>query len=408
MKRIAIAVALAVSACSQDAQLDRQVHNEKLAQQLANRYLLVDTHIDVPYRLSEKPADVGAATEGGDFDFPRAREGGLNTPFMSIYIPAEKEAEGTARAYADQLIDGVEALVAQHPDKFAIPQSVAEMEQQVADGRISMPLGMENGAAIAGDLDNLWHFAERGVRYITLTHSRSNHISDSSYDEERQWQGLSDFGKQLVAEMNRIGVMVDVSHISDDAFWQVMDISKVPVIASHSSARHFTPGFERNMSDEMVRALADNGGVIMINFGSTFINEQSRRSHQAIKNATEKFRRERGLEEDSEEVKQFSDRLSAEQFVYADLGDVLDHFDHIRDLVGVEYLGIGSDFDGVGDSLPTGLKDVSQYPNLVRGLLQRGYSEADVEKILGGNLLRVWRANEAYARAQMQPEKAQL
>ncbi|MFC6633930.1 dipeptidase [Microbulbifer taiwanensis] len=397
MKKIAIVAALALGACGQEAQPGRQLSSEALAQQLADKYLLIDTHIDVPYRLSEDPADVSAATESGDFDFPRAVRGGLNAPFMSIYIPAEMEAEGTARDYADQLIDGVEALATRHPDKFAIPKSVDEMEQQVADGRISLPLGMENGAAIAGDLDNLRHFAGRGVRYITLTHSKSNHISDSSYDENRQWRGLSDFGKQLLVEMNRVGVMVDVSHISDDAFWQVMEVSKVPAIASHSSARHFTPGFERNMSDRMIRALAENGGVIMINFGSTFISEASRQSHRAIGEASEQFMREQGLSEDSEKLQRFTENLRAEQFVYADLNDVLDHFDHIRDLVGVDHIGIGSDFDGVGDSLPTGLKDVSQYPNLIRGLLQRGYSEADIGKILGGNLLRVWRANEDYA-----------
>lgn len=402
MKKIVIAAILALTGCSQEAQPDRQPQAEKLA----SRYLLVDTHIDVPHRLTEKPVDVGLATDGGDFDFPRAIKGGLNAPFMSIYIPAEKEPEGSATRYADELIDKVEALVAQHPDKFAIPGSVEEMEQQVASGRISLPLGMENGAPIAGDLDNLQHFAERGVRYITLAHSKSNHISDSSYDEQRQWRGLSDFGKQLVTEMNRTGVMVDVSHISDDAFWQVLEISKVPVVATHSSARHFTPDFERNMSDEMIRALAQKGGVIMINFGSTFINQESRASYDAIQAAAKLFAQENELDEDSTEVEQFIERERAERFVYADLEDVLDHFDHVRDLVGVDHIGIGSDFDGVGDTLPEDLKDVSQYPNLIRGLLERGYSEADIGKILGGNLLRVWRANEAYAQAQMQVENA--
>ncbi|SHF34708.1 membrane dipeptidase [Microbulbifer donghaiensis] len=401
MKKIVLVAALVVAGCGQDQQVNRR------AEALAQQYLLIDTHIDVPYRMTEKPADVGLATQGGDFDYPRASRGGLNAPFMSIYIPAEKESDGSARAYADQLIDLVEGLVAQHPDKFAIPHSVAEMEQQVASGHISLPLGMENGAAIAGDLQNLQHFAERGVRYITLTHSKSNHISDSSYDEQRQWRGLSEFGKQLVVEMNRVGVMVDVSHISDAAFWQVMEISEVPVIASHSSARHFTPGFERNMSDEMIRALADKGGVIMINFGSTFISAASRQSREKIRAATDEFMRERGLNEDSEEVSEFEQQLTEDTFVYAELDDVLDHFDHVRELVGVDYIGIGSDYDGVGDSLPMGLKDVSQYPNLIRGLLERNYSEADIEKILGGNLLRVWRANETYARARREGEQVQ-
>ena len=316
---------------------------------------------------------------------------------MSIYVPAEAESEGTARKIADGLIDDVEALVQKHPDKFAIPHSVAEMEQQVARGQVSLPMGMENGAPLEGSLDNLNYFAERGIRYITLTHAKSNHICDSSYDESRQWHGLSEFGKALVPAMNRAGVMVDVSHISDEAFWQVMALSEVPVIASHSSARHFTPGFERNMSDDMIRALAAKGGLIMINFGSTFISQKSRDSYDAIKQAVAAYAEANGLAEDSKELNAYKKEISQAQFVYADLEDVLDHFDHVRALVGTDHLGIGSDFDGVGDSLPVGLKDVAAYPNLIAGLLARGYSEEDVKKILGGNLVRVWRQVETFA-----------
>ncbi|WP_444943275.1 dipeptidase [Microbulbifer sp. ZKSA006] len=369
-----------------------------LAQQLAQEYLIVDGHVDVPYRLMQGEEDVGLSTEKGDFDFPRAQKGGLNAPFMSIYVPAAKEDEGVAKSYADSLIAKVEAMVAKHPDKFAIPKSLADLQKQVDAGLISLPLGIENGAPIEGDLDNLKYFSDRGVKYITLAHSKSNHISDSSYDKNRPWEGLSAFGKRLVREMNRRGVMIDISHVSDAAFWQVIDLSAVPVIASHSSARHFTPGFERNMNDEMIKALAANGGIIMVNFGSTFISGESLNSYRKISEQADSFAKKKGLSKNSQEVKEYTDKLSREQFIYASLDNVLDHFDHIRALVGVEHIGIGSDFDGVGDSLPIGLKDVSQYPNLVEGLLKRGYSKQDIEKILGGNLLRVWQANEEYAK----------
>jgi len=396
MKRIFILSIAIFASCDRQVKYDYQ----ELAESLVRENILVDGHIDVPYRLTKESVDVGLMTEGGDFDFPRAKSGGLNAPFMSIYIPAEKEEDGTAKDYADHLIDSVEQMVEAHPDKFAIPMSLSQLKIQVDQGKLSLPLGMENGAAIDGSFENLRHFYARGVRYITLTHSKSNHISDSSYDEKRPWQGLSEFGKRLVRKMNTLGIMVDVSHVSDEAFWQVLEFSSTPVIASHSSARHFTPGFERNMSDEMVRALADQGGVIMINFGSTFISAKSRDSSAEINASIDRFTQERNLTKESEEVQKFAEKLRKEKFVFAELNDVLDHFDHIRDLVGVDHIGIGSDFDGVGDSLPAGLKDVSKYPNLVRGLLERGYSNEDIKKILGANLLRVWKINEDYAAQQ--------
>ena len=245
------------------------------ARRIATTSIIVDTHVDVPHRLTEKPADVSLATEDGDFDYPRAVAGGLNAPFMSIYTPAALEAEGTSRAAAEDLIDLVEDIVARSNGKFALAKSVADVRKHFEQGIISLPMGMENGSPIEGDLANLQHFYDRGIRYITLAHGLSNHISDSSYDKNRQWNGLSEFGSEVVREMNRLGIMVDVSHVSDDAFWQVLELSAVPVIASHSSARHFVPEFERNMSDEMIQAMAENGGVIMINFGSGFLTENA-------------------------------------------------------------------------------------------------------------------------------------
>jgi membrane dipeptidase len=369
------------------------------AQRIAQSSILVDTHIDVPMKLAMSGQDVSQANANGDFDYPRAVAGGLNVPFMSIYTPASYEAEGKSKAAADQLIDLVENMATTASDKFAIATSVADVRKQFKAGLVSLPMGMENGSPIDGDLANLKHFYDRGIRYVTPAHSLSNHISDSSYDENRQWNGLSDFGKEVIREMNRLGIMVDVSHVSDDAFWQILEISGAPVIASHSSARFFTPGFERNMNDEMIVAMAEKGGVIQINFGSTFINQTSRDYGDARMAAGKQYLVEHPDLTEAYLYQNYPAIYAEEHgpLPFASLDDVLDHFDHVVELAGVDHVGIGSDFDGVGDSLPTGLKDVSSYPNLIAGLLERGYSEDDVRKILGENLLRVWEAVEAYA-----------
>lgn len=388
-------VSIVLVSCSDSAEENR----EQTAADLALETIIIDTHVDVPYRLKDKWDDISQATEGGDFDYPRAVAGGLNAPFMSIYTPASLGDGPEATASADNLIDMVEGIVANAPDKFALATSVADVRTQFEAGLISFPLGMENGSPIAGDLENLRHFYERGIRYITLTHSLSNHISDSSYDSNRQWQGLSPFGEEVVAEMNRLGIMVDVSHVSDDAFWDALAISKAPIIASHSSARHFTPGFERNLSDEMIIALAEAGGVIMINFGSPFLTEEA--NSTGFYEAFSAYLKENELElSPSIEVAFRAEFFGDAGFPYATLDQVLDHFDHVAEIVGIDYVGIGSDFDGVGDSLPVGLKDVSDYPNLIKGLLERGYSREDIQKVLSGNILRVWSAVEDHAATQ--------
>ena len=244
------------------------------ARQLAQSTLIVDGHIDVPYRLKRRPDDVTEATASGDFDYPRAVEGGLDAPFMSIYVPARLEDEGGAKDLADELIDMVEGIAASAPDKFTVAHTSTDVEEAFADGRISLLLGMENGSPVEGDLANLEHFHRRGIRYITLCHSRDNHICDSSYDDRHTHKGLTTFGRVVVRGMNELGIIIDVSHISDDAFWQVMDLTRAPVLATHSSLRHFTPGFARNMSDEMVRKMAEKGSVVMINFGSSFVTDE--------------------------------------------------------------------------------------------------------------------------------------
>jgi len=372
---------------------------EDPARHRAPDLLIVDTHIDVPYRLREKMEDISVATEKGNFDHPRARQGGLDVAFMSIYVPAkyQPEKEGGAKVVADQLIDMVEGFARDWPDKFALARSVEEARSAAAKGLVALPMGMENGAPVEGDLSNLRHFHQRGIRYITLTHSENNQICDSSYAKEKQWNGLSPFGREVVAEMNRLGIMVDISHVSDATFYQVMELSRAPAIASHSSCRRFTEGWERNMDDAMIELLGKKGGVIQINFGSSFIHPEAHKQSEVFWEELKAFNTGRGAVENADDApaKDFQKRYwETHKKIFADVADVADHIDHVVKLAGIDHVGIGSDYDGVGDSLPSGLKDVSQYPNLIRELLARGYSEQDVAKIMGGNLLRVWTAVE--------------
>jgi membrane dipeptidase len=364
------------------------------ADKLAHEVIIIDTHIDVPYRLTNQWEDVSQETKSGEFDFVRAKRGGLDAPFMSVYVPSEREFNG-AKALADSLIDLVENIAKRSPEKFGIARSPADVIGQFRKGLISLCMGMENGSPIEGKLENIRHFFDRGIRYITLAHGKDNHICDSSYDTTRTWKGLSPFGKRVVAEMNRIGIMVDVSHISDDAFYQVMQISKAPVIASHSSCRAFTPGFERNMSDEMIKLLANNGGVIMINFGRSFLNGE----FQQKENKVWEYLTAHKLHGDEPAALEFKKKYWQENPApLITVRHVVDHIDHVVKLVGADHVGFGSDFDGVGGSLPTDLKDVSQYPNIIAELLRRGYLESDIRKICGENLLRVWQEVEQAAK----------
>ena len=387
------------SGCAQqDPASEPQEDLQARASRLARESIIVDTHIDVPFRMQEEREDISQRTEGGDFDYPRAVEGGLNAPFMSIYTPAELQESGGSKELADALIDMVEGFEQEWPDKFSVARSPRDVREDFEAGLISLPMGMENGAPVEDDLANLAYFHDRGVRYITLTHGKSNLISDSSYDEERVWQGLSPFGGQVVAEMNRLGIMIDISHVTDEAFDQVLDLTRAPVIASHSSCRSFTGDWERNMSDAMIRRLGENGGVIHINFGSAFLTQEAWEASEMMWDAVEEYREEHDLAEDDPAVETFTEAYREENPpVLADVSDVVDHIDHVVELIGIDHVGIGSDFDGVGPSTPTGLKDVSYYPNLVRHLLERGYSDDDIRKILGENTLRVWAEVERVA-----------
>lgn len=360
------------------------------AEKLSREFIIVDTHIDVPENMRDHWQDISQRIHEGDFDYPRAHEGGLNAPFMSIYIPAEEEKAGTAKKTADMLIDMVEKFVKDWPDKFALATSPADVVREFKEGKMSLCMGMENGAPIESEED-VEHYYKRGIRYVTLTHALDNHISDSSYDTTHTWHGLSPFGKKLVLDLNKAGIVVDVSHISDDAFYQVIAISKAPVIASHSSCRYFTPGFERNMSDDMIRLLAEKGGVIQIAFGSDFLSRRYREQESTARREVGEYFKAHNLSyRDSAGRAYIREYTKAHPVAHADVADVVAHIDHVVKLVGVNHVGIGSDFDGVGDSLPVGLEDVSKYPNLIYGLLKAGYSDEDIRKICGGNLLRVW------------------
>ncbi len=395
---LAISIAVLGLGCSPAEKAQAPTDSTRIARDIAMTSIITDGHIDVPYRLNKEWVDVSISTEDGDFDYPRAVAGGLNAPFMSIFIPAEKGVE-EARELADALIGFVNRIVDESPDKFAIPFSVDDIRRHFEAGVISLPMGLENGSPIGNDLEMVQYFHDRGVRYVTLTHSKSNHISDSSYDDNKQWDGLSEFGFEVVREMNRVGIMVDVSHVSDGAFWDVMEITQAPVIASHSSARHFTPDWERNIDDAMIERVAETGGMVMINYGSAFVTKEANQYSQARSDGYDAYIEASELEKNDELQDEFNDLYDRENgpFPYATLQHVLDHFDHVVALVGVDHVGIGSDYDGVGDSLPVGLKDVSSYPHLIEGLLDRGYSEDDIRKILGENLLRVWADVEEYA-----------
>ena len=392
MKQIfAFSIVILMSGCSNDAAL------KKRAYELAHEFIITDGHIDVPWRLNDGYEDLSVRTEGGDFDYIRAKEGGLDVPFMSIYVPSSYQETGGAKEKADSLIDLVHRIANDHPDKFEVAYSPNDGDRIFSQGKIALPMGMENGAPIEDDLNNVAYFHKRGIRYITLTHARDNLICDSSYDTTNTWGGLSPFGRQVVTEMNRVGIMVDISHVTDAVINQVLDMAKAPVIASHSSCRKFTPGWQRNMGDPEIKRLKENGGVIQINYGSSFVTQASQDKRQANTDKVAAYAKKNGLEQGDEQLKVYAKKVSKDNPIYADITEVIDHIDHVVKLAGIDHVGIGSDYDGVGDSLPYGLKDVSSYPNLIYHLLKRGYSDEDIAKICYKNVWRVWREVERVA-----------
>lgn len=412
MKRILSLCAFAglIFSCSPTAETPdytKMSDEERLqvATELAQSTIMVDGHVDLPYRmkvggftLQREILDVSVRTPDGNFDYPRAKEGGLDAPFMSIYIPAvNQKIPGASKALADSLILMTERLASTFPDKFAMAYSPADIEANFAKGLISLPMGMENGAGIEDDLATVEYFHKRGIRYITLTHGTDNLIGDASYDTTGTHGGLSPFGEEVVKEMNRVGIMVDLSHVSDNTFRDALAIAQAPVIASHSSVRKFTPGFERNMSDELIQAIAKNGGVMMINFGGSFIDSAYAAGGAKVREHIVNWLAENNLNRRDSAAQAYISEYSAANNPFPTVQKVADHIDYVKNLVGIDYVGLGSDFDGVGDSLPTGLKDVSMFPNLIAELLKRGYSKEDIEKICYKNIFRVWNAVEDFA-----------
>ena len=402
MLKIILLLLVALGACQNQEPAKQETKEKEVkkeitleyAKELAHKYIIVDGHVDLAYRLEEKYEDVSVRTEKGHTDYPRLKEGGLDAPFMSIYVPASYQKKGGAKKLATSLIEMIEDIQNKHPDKFRIAKSVNEVKENFEKGLISFPFGMENGAGIEGDLDNLDYFYEKGIRYITLCHSENNLICGSSYEKKAPRHGLTEFGEQVVKKMNDIGIMVDISHVSDETFWDVMKVTKTPAIASHSSCRHFTPGFERNMSDEMIKALGENGGVIMINFGTYFINGEFQSNIDIAIEQANKL----GLK--GEKRKSFMVKFVEENNLpKGDIKEVIAHIKRVVDLAGIDHVGFGSDYDGI-TTLPRGMQDVSSYPNLIFELLKEGFNEEDIEKMCSGNIFRVWSEVESFASAQ--------
>jgi len=364
------------------------------AKKLAKKFIIADGHIDLPNVLRESGQlnknylpDLTRNTLG-NFDFPKAEKGGLNAPFMSIFIPSEFQTTGGAKSLADSLINLIIKITKSFPENFALANNPQEVKNNFLKGLISLPMGIENGAAIENNIDNIEYFFNRGIRYITLTHGKDNQICDSSYDSTRTWNGLSPFGEKVIKKMNSTGIMIDISHVTDEAFFQVIEISETPLIASHSSPRKFTPGFERNMSDEMIKELAKKNGVILINFGSSFVNQSSRESFEIIDKQVENWKKNKNIS--NKEILDYTNKLIEEKQPFAEINDVIEAIDHVVNLVGIDYVGFGSDYDGLGNSLPYNLKDVSNYPKIIFELLKRDYNEEEIEKICYKNLFRVW------------------
>lgn len=389
----------------------QSIINDKIlterANTLAQKFIIADGHVDLPFRLKvanfrleKEYLGIPYQTSTGDFDYIRAKKGGLDAPFMSIYIPASTQLNGGAKELADSLINMVKYIADNQPDYFTLAFNPGDVKKAKKKGKIALPMGMENGAPVENDLSLIPYFRKRGISYITLTHSKDNKICDSSYDSTRTWKGLSPFGYKVLDEMRKSGIMIDISHVSDSTFYQTLRYVKVPVIASHSSCRTFTPGFERNMDDDMIRLMKPNGGVIMVNFGSTFLDGKIDSYNDSLRNVFMAQMVEKGLKDGSEEAIKFKEEFQRNNpKLYSDVEKVADHIDHIVALTGVDHVGFGSDYDGVGDSLPKGLKDVSDYPNLIKVLLKRGYSDKEIEKICSGNLFRVW--NKVLKKANM-------
>lgn len=362
----------------------------KKALKLHDEAIVIDTHSDTPMALLAEEMDMGKKNNKGEVDFIRMKEGGLDAMFWAAFVSNSNDDKQPSRVALD-LIDEIYQQVDRNPNLARIALSPTDIYEIHKEGKRAILIGMENGSPVENSLRFLRDFYRLGVRYITLTHNSNNAICDSSTTDKPKWNGLSPFGIEMVKEMNRIGMIVDISHVSDKTFWDVIKLSRAPVMASHSCVRAICD-VPRNMTDEMIRALAQKGGVIQVNFYSSFLDPQYNKKFEETRKALEpeinKLRET--YKNDRSAVWREMSKLFKEKGPSAPpIETLIDHIDHIVKLVGVDYVGLGSDFDGAG-SFPIGLEDVSGYPLITYHLLKRGYKEADIKKILGGNFLRVF------------------
>ena len=367
---------------------------EERALALHREAIVIDAHSDTTPRFEDPGWDFLERHDrvDGDMDLPRMRDGGLDVQFWSIYM-GRREGEGLAIREALERIDAVHRLVSAHPGDLALATSAREIREHVAAGRVVSLMGLEGGHIIEENLAALRNFHRLGVRYMTLTHSFHTPWADSSgtrEDIEPLHGGLTDFGREIVREMNRLGMMVDLSHVSDDTFWDVLEVSEAPVLVSHSSVRGVAK-HRRNVSDAMLKALAENGGVIMINFYPAYIDEQvAKQTAGYFKRWEETLAsiRQSHVDDPAGRRRAYAEHFSEYPLPVTSLEVLLDHFDHAIAVAGPNHVGLGADWDGV-PSMPVGMQDVSELPNLTRGLLARGHSEDTVRKVLGENLLRL-------------------
>jgi membrane dipeptidase len=357
----------------------RRIHAETIG---------IDSHIDTLQRVVNGKEDISRRTGKGHVDLPRLREAGMRAPFFALYVPTYyKGSEAVRRTL--QLRDAMQSVLDAHPDQIELALSATDVERIGKTGKIAAVLTIESGHAIADDLAVLRTYHRLGIRSMTLTHFRNTNWADSSTDMPEHG-GLTDFGREVVREMNRLGMIIDISHVSDKTFYDTLAATTRPVIASHSSCRALTD-VPRNMTDDMIRALGRNGGVIGINFGANFLSQkeaEASRRNFATRAAVDPGLTGRALDEFA--TKDYLDTYSVMRPNLATIADAVAHIDHVVKLIGVDHVGIGSDWDGIS-SVPAGLEDVSRIPHITAALLERGYSEQDVKKILGGNFLRVMR-----------------
>jgi membrane dipeptidase len=376
--------------------------------------IVVDTHADTPQRFLDENYDIGNTDpkDIGHVSLDKARAGNLGAEFFSIWVEP-KTNQGHYAQHTLDLIDSVYQQAARHPDRMMMAYSVADIERAHKEKKLAALMGVEGGHSIENDIHLLRDFYRLGVRYMTLSWSNTNEWADSSGDIDdakvQHHNGLTDFGKQVVLEMNRLGMMVDISHVADKTFWDTIATTTAPVIASHSSARALTDA-PRNMTDDMLRAVAKNGGVVQVNFFNGFIDENFWKAAQAQAKAREAaVEAQLAAEKAAGKVPTYldEDRIQREwaaKIPRPPLKSLIDHIDHIAKVAGVDHVGLGSDFDGVSGATPEGIDSAADLPKITQALLERGYSADDIHKILGGNLLRVFREVERVSR-QMQAEQ---